>query len=614
MEEVQIVQIDTGPSQKSLSDLKKEIKDLKSQLINLEEGTEEYNKVLLEVGDKMHQVKEIQEQTARTTTDLGDRLAATKGSIAGMTGAIQTAVGALSLMGVEMGDDMKVLKTLQSLMAITSGFQAIDSGVKSFKALTISIKASVAASKALRVALMSTGIGAIIVAIGLLAAKMAGFIGSTSKAEKELKAFKSQVDATKKSLDSMKKSSDFAADMAEALGKSADEVRKLRVESAKLRLEQAQLAKDEAFSKWVKAQGKQRDEYKEILDEMTDLEQKAYDDYNTLVQQGIIADAKARTDARKQAAADAKKAAEDRDNQAKADAEAEAKRREDEKKALEAFKEDIQSTKESTSEVEYLKSQADIIIAQEEDMDEQLIQLDMDFNDRKETLLRQRFENGLIGYNEFNEQIAQLELERANLEIELETTKANKIQAIQDKQKQKEAKNLEDRKKKYDDYKKAISTVTSSVSSILGSIGETLEQGSTEWKNVKTAEAIISTIQGGVSAYMGMVESIPGPAGLIAGAAAAAATVAAGMVEVKKIQDTQISTDGSGTAASTGSTALGNVNQQAISVAATQVTNTRQTNTTSDIEDLPDTRVYVLESDITDAQRNVKTTVKQATF
>lgn len=254
------------------------------------------------------------------------------------------------------------------------------------------------------------------------------------------------------------------------------------------------------------------------------------------------------------------------------------------------------------AETEYQMQRAAIIIANEADMEEQLLQLDMDFRDRREELLRERYEQGLLTTEEFNNQIASLEVEAANLQIEQEERVTARTQT-----------ELEKRKKMYQSHQKAVQSVTSSVCSILGTIGDTLEQGTSEWKAIMTARSIIETIAGSISAFMTTLEQIGGIPGLIAGAAAATTVMVAGMAEVAKIQSTEVSTGGGGYSTSS-NTSLGNVRASAVQVAATQVTNTRQTSTTSDVEELPEQRVYVLESDITDAQNNVRTTVRQATF
>lgn len=145
--DVEVLQINTQPSVKSLADLKKEIKDLKGQLLSLDQGTEEYNQTLSELGNKMHDLKEVNEQAARTNTDFGTNLSNTSKALAGMSGAVQTVTGTLSLLGVQIGDDSKLLKTLVSAMAITQGIAAMEQGVKAVKALGLTIKAATAQQK-----------------------------------------------------------------------------------------------------------------------------------------------------------------------------------------------------------------------------------------------------------------------------------------------------------------------------------------------------------------------------------------------------------------------------------------------------------------------------------
>lgn len=150
--EVDVLTINAQPAIKSVASLKEEIKDLKSQLLNLEKGTEEYNKTLLQLGDAQHELVELNQQMRATTTDFGDQLGNVTRSIAGMSGAVQAVTGTLALMGVEIGDDAKLMKILVAAMSITQGVAAIDSGIKAFKALRISIQAATAAQKGFNLA------------------------------------------------------------------------------------------------------------------------------------------------------------------------------------------------------------------------------------------------------------------------------------------------------------------------------------------------------------------------------------------------------------------------------------------------------------------------------
>lgn len=679
MEEVEILQVDTSKSVKSLSSLKAEIKDLKSQLLGLEEGTEEYNKVLVECSDKMHELVEIQEQTRASSQDFGDRMSNVAGTISGLSGAVQTVTGALSLMGVEMGDDSKLMKTLVAAMSITQGVQAIDSGIKAFKALKISIQASTMAMSGLKKALISTGIGALVVGVGLLIANFDKLKNLISGTTDESKKFARANAKLKESLEDLNRQYDYEIAVMEQDGKSKVEVAQKRYEAANAAYQEAQATYD-----LISAKKKLNDEEKEELETARQVVAERWEAVLSAMNEVSLAERQERVDrakAEKEAAekrlqaqkAAAQKAAEQRKADlaqiAKIEREAQIGLMDDQQGELAKLQDNYEQQKalyekrgqDTATLTEYYEQQKQEIIDKYEqerkDKEAEAAQAELDARtDRSAALLaaldkqlqdeQNIYDQQSIAsqeqlaknYSEENVEKAKKQMDIAydamlqrKIELEQELLQSDELLAedrasvqadllsLQQQQADRsvaiEKAALDKRKTLYKNYSSAIKSITSSIGSILGSIGDTLEEGASEWKAVKIAESIISTIQGGIAAYMGMVESIPGPAGIIAGAVAAAATVASGMVEVNKIRSTQISTNGSGsTSSSTGSSALGSVSNSALSVAATQVTNTRNTSTTSDIENLPDTKVYVLESDITNAQHNVRTTVQQATF
>lgn len=163
---VRILDIDASKSTNSIASLKSEIKSLKSRLMELDEGTEEYNKVLTECANKTHELKEIQEKVNASSTDFGDRMSNVRQIVGGAAGAIGAITGALSLMGLEADKDSKLMKIMVSAMSITSGIQAIDSGIKAFKALTVSIRTATKASSEFKMSFAGWA-GAIAAAVGV---------------------------------------------------------------------------------------------------------------------------------------------------------------------------------------------------------------------------------------------------------------------------------------------------------------------------------------------------------------------------------------------------------------------------------------------------------------
>ena len=667
--DVEILNIDTSKSTKSIKDLRQEIKDLRDQLLNLDKGTKEYNDTLVELADKTHDLKDAQEEIKRTTTDFGDRLSNIRGTITGVAGGFQAMIGTLSLLGVNLGDDVKMLKLLQSAMAITQGVAAIDAGVKSFKALSISIKAASVAAGGFKKALLATGVGALVIGVGLLIANLDKLTRLFSGYADESKKFAQANEQLKASIDALNESTDFEVELMKQDGATAVEIAKKRRDVANAALEEAKANYDLIASK-KELHGEELEQLREaqkIEDEMRARAWKA--------EQAVwLAERQARIDQKKDAEEAAKKRLEtqraaaqkaeeekkrEMANIAKIEREAEIglmgdregelakledtykeqlalyeKRGQDTTKLTEYYRQQVKEIndkydlEDEEREIEmWERRSADAVagteklIAAEQDAYTRM-QIDTDnrlaadYSEEKVQEAEEMMERAYLALLDKKIELQKQLLENENLTAEDYIAVQDNLLALQQERAEKsvaiEQKALEKRKKLNENYANAIRSITDSITSILGSVGETLEQGSEEWKAVMTTKAIISTIKGGVDAYMGMIEAIPGPAGIAAGALAAAATVAAGMAEVSKIQNTDISTSGSGGSTST-STSLGSVNASAVQVAATQVTNTRQTPTTQDVEELPAQQVYVLEGDISRAQNNVRVTVEQAT-
>lgn len=611
VQEVEILQVDTSGSQSSIRDLKREIKDLKGQLLGLEQGTKEYNDVLLEVANKTHDLKEMQEEVARSSQDFGDQLGNAQRTLAGMSGAFQAVLGALSLMGVEMGDDIKMLKMLQSAMAITQGVAAIDAGVKSFKALTIAIRASSAAMSGMQKALVATGIGAAAVAVGVLVSKLSELKAKNDEAKKSLDDMAAAMERVRnytgtlnQAYQSFIDTLDYQSKLEQASGKGTVAVNKMKLDALKQRLAEEKVVLENARA----YEASVRDAQKEEAGKMVKDQEAVVADISKRI---LTIERETQVERTRIAAEEAKKR---REEEAKRAAATDKPKGAPNAPALDMgeINEAVMNRERLEAETEYQQQRAAIIIEQTEDTNLRLIELDQAYRDQRESMLRTSLELGLITQEEFDNQLAKLEVEASQLQVEHEQEVTAALEEEYRKRREAEEKELKKQRAAEEAWARAVDTVVGSVSGILSSLGSTLEQGSKEWKAVMTAEAIISTIKGGIDAYMGMIKTIPGAAGIVAGAAAAAATVAAGMAEVYKIQNTEISRGSSASASS--DTSLGSVSPAAVLVNATQVTNTRTVQTADDIAELPEQRVYVLEGDITRAQQRRKVTVDTATY
>lgn len=99
------------------------------------------------------------------------KFAALSSSIGGVVGGFQAYEGALALVGSESEDLQKTLVKLQALMALSQGVQQLGEARDSFKQLAAVVKDQVkTAFTTLRGAMTALGIGALVIAIGLIVA------------------------------------------------------------------------------------------------------------------------------------------------------------------------------------------------------------------------------------------------------------------------------------------------------------------------------------------------------------------------------------------------------------------------------------------------------------
>ncbi len=184
---------DIQDTTKNVVSLKTELRQAQNEVNELSKKFGATSKEAVEAAKKAAELKDaIGDAKALTDAFNPDAkfkaLTSTLGGVAGGFSAVQ---GAIGLMGKESEDVEKMILKVQSAMAISQGVQAIGESVDSFKQLgavirstTLFQKALSAATaiqtfvtngatlsaKALRGALVATGVGALVVGIGLLIA------------------------------------------------------------------------------------------------------------------------------------------------------------------------------------------------------------------------------------------------------------------------------------------------------------------------------------------------------------------------------------------------------------------------------------------------------------
>ena len=174
----------------------------------------------------------------------------------------------------------------------------------------------------------------------------------------------------------------------------------------------------------------------------------------------------------------------------------------------------------------------------------------------------------------------------------------------------------------YRDLANSISDIFGSIADILqediqnkiknGEITE--EQGKKQFEAVKgyqIAQATINTISGAIAAFMSCQQTYHQPFGAIMGAVQAAAVTAAGVAQIAKIKNTQLG----GSNSLSSNVSAGAVQPEPETYQPQYYANpTGESEITRLADSIKDQKVFVVESDITDAQKKSKVRVVESTW
>ena len=160
-------------------------------MLSTEQGTKEYNDALQQAANIQHALKEQMEEVNASAMDFGQIAGNVVKGVGGVVAGFQAAQATMNLFGIENETVIKSLQKMQSLMAITQAIPAIDDGVKAFKRLGLAIKGATIGMSGLKKALISTGIGVAVVAVGALVANFdklkAAITGTNDELEEQKK-------------------------------------------------------------------------------------------------------------------------------------------------------------------------------------------------------------------------------------------------------------------------------------------------------------------------------------------------------------------------------------------------------------------------------------------
>lgn len=198
------------------------------------------------------------------------------------------------------------------------------------------------------------------------------------------------------------------------------------------------------------------------------------------------------------------------------------------------------------------------------------------------------------------EELTRNKLAQTELQLKAEEKRAEEEKAILDKaDKEKRA-----REKSYVQFSMAMAKTTSQ---ILNVVADEMKEQSKEQKALRAAAIVMDTFSAAMAGW-NSAQSLPTPANLILGAVNVAASVAMGAVQLKNLL--AVAEDGSNAASAMSSA------QSAPAVSSSMpAAYTRNLQGDNELEGMnKDTRVYVVESDITEAQEASKVRVESASF
>lgn len=188
-----IIQVDTSQSVKSIKQLRTEVAALTDEIEGLEIGSSDYASKIKELTSVQNELDVATQSMQGTTINSVKAFDSLNQIAGGLAGGISAVSATFTLFGKDSENLQKTMVKLQAAIAIVQGIgglkglgEGVLNAVKSFKALGVSMTAASVGTKGLTVslqgmkaALVSTGIGALIVGLGLLVEKL---ISATSNA------------------------------------------------------------------------------------------------------------------------------------------------------------------------------------------------------------------------------------------------------------------------------------------------------------------------------------------------------------------------------------------------------------------------------------------------
>lgn len=662
-----VISVDVGNTATTLKDYKKHIDELRGSLLQLDETSEEYTKIAQEIKNEQDKLNEVM-KVGKNTTDAAEgsynQLAQTMAELKKQWKATADQAERDEL-GKQILDINNQLKELDASTgnyqrnvgdyanAFEQAFDQCLDGIKSIdgpigqlgdltKKLIPTIKSinttALTGLSGIKKALAATGLGLAVVAVGELAAHWKDIVGFLGKAvglqtdyTKEVESMKTNFDLYLSSLKDATTEIKNQSNYLSIQGKSRSEQIQFELEQEKILIKQVwndylfketlEKAYTNSNKKELAEQAKQQKEA--LLVEYNNLQQsiidktKLYELLSEKEKQAYIDSALEEEAAREKAKQDALKTEEEKI--------AELRKIRNKNKDLipslsfiptptelkESFEQHKKRLEEQLKDLQlfYELQDIDFSIIGDEMTEQQKIdtQYEMD-----RTFLETRIALNQELLND--EQITEKERQR----ILLETDELRRDLVVREKKYNadslKNKKLTEEQKKQY--TIDAAMAGLNAIGAALSAAADLEEEGSQKQKDLQIAATTINTLAGAVGAFLQGMASYPMPYGAIIGAVGAAAATAAGVAQIAKMKSS--SKDSSASGASVAAPSMPELDMTEVNPLLDEQADLNRLET-SGLEgdsgkNQEPTRVYVVESDITDTQNRVRVLEDNATF
>ena len=223
----------------------------------------------------------------------------------------------------------------------------------------------------------------------------------------------------------------------------------------------------------------------------------------------------------------------------------------------------------------------------------QALEVQMQMLENQKAAVEQYYTDLMGTVEKFSEQWVLLEIEKNAAIEELDRQHAEKQVEIDQETRKRRLKIAQS-------YVSAYQTISNQTLNILGALMEGYDENSKQYKDLKYAQGVIDTISGTLAGFMSGVDSgLPAPYNLILAAATAATVFATGMIQLNNLKNEKLA----GSSQSSASTGNFGAYDTLSYVQNSEI-----------LGNIQDSRVYVVESDITSTQNRVQVAETQATF